>query len=79
VASAVGALPELVGSAGILVPPREPQRLAAALQAAWTDRRVHERIRDEARARAAVRQTWAEVADATRRVYAAVGAYGEPD
>jgi glycosyltransferase involved in cell wall biosynthesis len=75
VASAVGALPELVGAAGILVPPREPQRLAAALHAAWTDRRVHEQLRGEARARAGERRTWAEVADATRRLYAEVGAY----
>ncbi len=75
VASAVGALPELVGAAGILVPPREPGRLAAALQTAWTDRRVHARISGEARARAAERRTWAEVAAATRRVYAEVGAY----
>jgi glycosyltransferase involved in cell wall biosynthesis len=75
VASAVGALPELVGAAGILVPPREPGRLAAALQAAWTDRRVHARIAGEARAKAAERRTWAEVAAATRRVYAEVGAY----
>ena len=75
VASAVGALPELVGAAGILVPPREPGRLAAALQTAWTDRRVHARIAGEARARAAQRRTWAEVAAATRRVYAEVGAY----
>jgi glycosyltransferase involved in cell wall biosynthesis len=77
VASAVGALPELVGGAGILVPPREPQRLAAALHTVWTDRRVHDRISDEARTRAAARWTWAEVADATRRVYAEVGAYGD--
>ena len=66
VASAVGALPELVGAAGILVPPREPGRLAAALQTVWTDRRVHARIYGEARARAAERRTWAEVAAATR-------------
>ena len=79
VASAVGALPELVGGAGLLVPPREPRRLATALHTAWTDRRVHDRIRDEARAGAAERRTWAEVADATRRVYAEVGAYGEGD
>ena len=26
-----------------------------------------------------LRALWAEVADATRRVYAEVGAYGEPD
>ena len=35
VGSAVGAVPEAVGSAGLLVPPRDPDRLAAALRAAW--------------------------------------------
>ena len=75
VASAVGALPELVGAAGILVPPREPERLATALHTAWADERVHAQIAGEARSRAAHRRTWAEVADATRRVYAEVGAF----
>ena len=75
IASAVGALPELVGAAGILVPPREPQRLATALHTAWSDERVHARIKAEARTRAAARRTWAQIADATRRVYAEVGAF----
>jgi glycosyltransferase involved in cell wall biosynthesis len=75
VASAVGALPELVGAAGILVPPREPERLATALHTAWADERVHAQIAGEARSRAAQRRTWAQVADATRRVYAEVGAF----
>jgi glycosyltransferase involved in cell wall biosynthesis len=75
VASAVGALPELVGAAGILVPPREPERLATALHTAWADDRVHAQIAGEARSRAAGRRTWAELADATRRVYAEVGAF----
>ena len=75
VASAVGALPELVGPAGIVVPPREPQRLAVALRTAGADRRVHARIAGEARERAAAeRRTWSAVATETRRVYAEVGA-----
>jgi glycosyltransferase involved in cell wall biosynthesis len=74
VASAVGALPEVVGSAGILVPPREPERLAAALATIWTDDPVHERLVAAARERAqAQRRTWAEVALETRRIYAEVG------
>lgn len=75
VASAVGALPEAVGTAGILVAPRDPERLASALATAWADDRVHERLADAAldRAAAAVR-TWADVAIETRRIYAAVGA-----
>ena len=77
VASAVGALPEVVGAAGILVPPREPERLAAALTTVWTDDRVHSALAVSARDRAEnERRTWAEVATDTRRVYAEVGIRG---
>jgi glycosyltransferase involved in cell wall biosynthesis len=75
VASAVGALPEVVGAAGILVPPREPERLASALATAWSDDPVHARLAAVARDRAETdRRTWADVATDTRRVYADVGA-----
>lgn len=74
IASAVGPLPELVGAAGLLVEPRDVDRLANALRTVWTDDRVHGRIAAEARARAAAdRRTWAAVADETRQVYAEVG------
>ncbi|TMD32932.1 MAG: glycosyltransferase [Chloroflexi bacterium] len=73
VASAVGALPELVAGAGILVEPRDPARLAAALAAAWSDESVHDRLVNEARARAAAAaRTWSDVARETRVVYASV-------
>jgi glycosyltransferase involved in cell wall biosynthesis len=74
VASAVGALPELVGAAGILVEPRDPARLAVALATVWTDDRVHATLAEAARDRAAGRRTWTDVARDTRAVYAAVGA-----
>jgi glycosyltransferase involved in cell wall biosynthesis len=74
VASAVGALPEVVGAAGILVPPREPERLASALATTWSDDPVHARLAAIARERAQTdRRTWADVATQTRRVYADVG------
>jgi glycosyltransferase involved in cell wall biosynthesis len=74
VASAVGALSDLVGSAGILVEPRDPERLAVALRAAWADDRVHDRIAANARERATwQRRTWADVASETRAIYADVG------
>lgn len=73
VASAVGALPELIGPAGLLVPPRDVDRLAVALRTIWADDRLHARVARSARERAAADpRTWADVADATRRVYAAV-------
>jgi glycosyltransferase involved in cell wall biosynthesis len=74
VASGVGALPEVVGTAGILVEPRNPARLAEALRTAWADDRVHERLVAAALERAARPRTWSEVAADTRRVYAEVGA-----
>jgi glycosyltransferase involved in cell wall biosynthesis len=74
VASAVGALPEIVGAAGILVPPREPERLASAIATVWSDDPVHARLAAIARERAETdRRTWADVATETRRVYAEVG------
>jgi glycosyltransferase involved in cell wall biosynthesis len=74
VASAVGALAELVGRAGLLVEPRDAERLATAIAAIWADDSVHDRV-----AAAAVegakghRRTWADVASETRAIYAEVG------
>jgi len=73
VASAVGALPEVVGAAGILVEPRDAERLASGLATAWADDRVHERLKMAAVDRAETDdRTWAEVARETRTIYAAV-------
>ncbi len=73
VASGVGALPEIVGTAGIIVEPRNPDRLAEALRTAWADERVHHGLAGLALERAADRRSWADVAADTRRVYADVG------
>ena len=75
VASSVGALPELVGRAGLLVEPREPERLATAIATIWADDTVYDRIASAARERVkGRRRTWADVASETRAIYAAVGA-----
>ncbi len=74
IASAVGALPEVVGTAGILVEPRDPDRMAAALAAAWSDDPVRAGIVEAARERSADgARTWADVAADVRAVYAEVG------
>jgi glycosyltransferase involved in cell wall biosynthesis len=74
VASAVGPLPEIVGPAGLLVEPGDPDRLAVALTTIWADDAVHARLVASARERAAWQtRTWADVAIETRRVYAEVG------
>ncbi len=74
VASAVGALTDLVGSGGILVEPRDPDRLASALRTVWLDGPVQARLAAQARAVAvAGGRTWADVARETRAIYADVG------
>lgn len=77
IASSVGPLPELVGPAGLLVEPRDPNRLAVALAALWADDDVHARVSAAARERAEQdTRTWADVARETRAIYAAVGRRG---
>lgn len=73
IASAVGALPELVDGAGIIVEPRDPDRLAAAIRTAWSDDRTQRQLTEIARERSEHPRTWADVAAETRRVYAEVG------
>ena len=73
VAGSVGALPEAVGRAGILVEPRDPERLAEAIQTAWADDRLRGLLVEAALEHPSARRTWANVADETRRVYADVG------
>lgn len=74
VASSVGALTDVVGTAGILVEPRDVDRLTVALRAVWSEEPVHDRILAGARDRSAAdRRAWSDVARETRAVYAAVG------
>lgn len=77
VGSAVGALPEIIGPAGLLVEPRDVDRLAAALSTVMTNDPLHARLAAEAAAHAASDpRTWDDVADETRAIYAEVGADG---
>jgi glycosyltransferase involved in cell wall biosynthesis len=80
VASAVGALPEIVGTAGILVEPRDQERLATALSTVWADGPVRAKLREAARDRIAgsdsTIRTWADVAADVRAIYAEVGRRG---
>lgn len=72
ICSRVGALPEIVGTAGIVVEPRDPARMATAIRALWDDGAVARQVTRAAAARAhGPRRTWADVAEETRRVYAA--------
>jgi glycosyltransferase involved in cell wall biosynthesis len=78
VGTTAGALPEIVGRAGILAEPRDAERLAAALRAAWSDETVHRSLvaaaRTAGRGAGTLPRTWEAVARETRAVYARVGA-----
>ena len=80
IASATGALPEVVGTAGILVEPRDPERLAVALSTAWTDDVVHGRLAAAATRRATssgrAARSWRDVARDVRAIYAEVSRPG---
>jgi glycosyltransferase involved in cell wall biosynthesis len=66
IASAVGALPEIVG----------PARLATAIAAAWTDAEPYPGLVAAARERATRHRTWADVARETRAIWAEVARPG---
>lgn len=73
ICSRVGALPETVGPAGMIVEPADPARLAAAIRAIWEGGAVARQVTRRARQRAnGPQRTWADVARETRAVYAAV-------
>lgn len=79
VASAVGGILEVVedGVTGLLVPPRRPHQLAAALTALLTDRGRAQAMGKAGRARVEERFSWASVAARTETLYAeAIEAFG---
>ena len=70
ISSRAGALPETVGSAGIVVEPRDPARMASALEAIWAAGPLARQLRDHALRRAGSPQrTWSDVARDTRFAY----------
>jgi glycosyltransferase involved in cell wall biosynthesis len=70
VATHVGGIPMMTGpDAALLVPPGDPDALAAAIRAVLTDPALATRLRDAARARAATLPTEADAVAAARAVY----------
>jgi glycosyltransferase involved in cell wall biosynthesis len=70
ICSRAGALPESVGSAGIVVEPRDADRFAAAIEAIWAGGSLAGQLRRQARRRAeAWSRTWSHVARETREAY----------
>lgn len=68
VASDSGALPDVVGGAGLLVPPGDPDALRRALLRVGTDPELATTLRDEGLGRAAS-CSWSEVAHRYHRMY----------
>ena len=68
VASNVPAIAEVVGDAGLLVPPTDPAAVAHAVERVLTDRALAGSLRQRGLARAA-RFTWKQTAAATAAVY----------
>ena len=65
-----GCLPEVVGTAGIIVEPRQPARMASAIRTLWESGSVANRLAQVASDRAeGVRRRWSDVATDTRAVY----------
>ncbi|MGC5164015.1 glycosyltransferase family 4 protein [Rhodococcus sp. DT1] len=69
VASRAGAIPEVVGDAGVLVEPGDAAQLAGALAGLFDDPGAREQLGAKARARVLDRYSWAAVAAQTASVY----------
>jgi len=69
VASHAGAIPEVVGDAGLLVPPRDPRALADAIERVLSDASLRESLARRGRARAEALFSWESVAKKTIEVY----------
>jgi len=79
VSSKTGALPETIGSAGIVVEPRDAVRMASALHAVWAQGPLASQLISHAQQRAASGQrTWSDVARETRLAYLAAASAGTP-
>jgi glycosyltransferase involved in cell wall biosynthesis len=70
VATAVGAVPEVVGDAAVLVPPADPGALAGGLGRVLDDETVRDGLVSAGRARAAS-FTWQACAEGLRSLYRA--------
>ena len=69
IATTGGALPEVVGDAGILVPPRDPDALAAAIRQLLGDAEAQRRMSEVGRKRVNERFSWERAARETLAVY----------
>jgi glycosyltransferase involved in cell wall biosynthesis len=73
VASAVEALPGIVGTSGILVEPRDVDRMANALTTIWTNDSLRKRLAAATATAPVAKRSWRDVARDVRAIYAEVG------
>jgi len=69
IATTGGALPEVVGDAGILVPPRNADALAAAIKQLLADKQAQQRMSEAGRKRVREKFSWEQAARKTLEVY----------
>jgi glycosyltransferase involved in cell wall biosynthesis len=69
IATTGGALPEVVGDAGILVPPRNADALAAAIKQLLNDKQAQRRMSEAGRERVRQKFSWEQAARETLEVY----------
>ncbi|MEO3938487.1 glycosyltransferase family 4 protein [Dermatophilaceae bacterium Soc4.6] len=78
VASRAGALPEVVGDAAVLVPPGDPEAIAAAVRALLDDEGERARLGAAGRERVLALYSWASVARRTVEAYVDAVAASQP-
>jgi glycosyltransferase involved in cell wall biosynthesis len=69
IATTGGALPEVVGNAGILVPPGKAEALAAAIKQLLNDEEIQQRMSEAGRKRVEEKFNWEQAATRTLDVY----------
>jgi len=69
IATSGGALPEVVGNAGILVPPKNADALAAAIKQLFNDEQAQRRMSEAGRKRVRQKFSWEQAARETLEVY----------
>ncbi|HET6316575.1 MAG TPA: glycosyltransferase family 4 protein, partial [Chloroflexota bacterium] len=69
IGSTSGAIPEVIGDAGLLVPERDPDALARAIETVLEDSALRQRLVDAGRERVRLRFTWPVVAEHTLTLF----------
>jgi glycosyltransferase involved in cell wall biosynthesis len=71
IGSSSGAIPEVVGDAGLIVPERDPVALAGAIESVLTDRELRRSLTDKGSQRATRHFAWPRVAEQTLELFCA--------